>query len=190
MDDKLNWKEHVQMLSKKLAKASYIIYRASKILSCLAMRALYFSLFYPYLSYCLEVWGTCPQTTFDKVFLLQKRVIRTICGVSKFFHSSMLFLQLKILKLHDLFNLKTLVFMFNAYRNNLPYRLQNLFNISLVFGRNKCNFRLKYARSKTKQNSISYLGVKLWNSLDKSIKHIGILHSFKKSVQEEYFKQY
>ena len=78
IDDKLNWKQHITLLNKKLAKASYIIYKSSKKLPKSALLTLYFSLFHPYLTYCVEVWGNCYRTSLQKTFLLQKRVVRSI----------------------------------------------------------------------------------------------------------------
>ena len=46
-----------------------------KILSKLSMRKLYNSHIYPYLIYCIEVWGISPHTHLKPLLLLQKKLL-------------------------------------------------------------------------------------------------------------------
>ena len=57
MDEKLNWSEHVNNLKKKLAKGSGIIKKCRICLSIDTLITLHYSCIYPYITYCLEVWG-------------------------------------------------------------------------------------------------------------------------------------
>ena len=47
-----------------------------------ALLSLYYSLIYPYLQYCIIVWGSTYSTNLNLIFLLQKRAVRIICKVS------------------------------------------------------------------------------------------------------------
>ena len=71
---------------------------------------LYNSLFSPFLQYGILVWGLTHETYIIPALLLQKRIIRALCFEHFTPHSAPIFFYLKILKLHDLFQLKLLSF--------------------------------------------------------------------------------
>ena len=93
MDNKLNWKEHICMIKSKLAKSNVIIYRASKYLDTFSLKMLYCSLFMPYLSYCTEIWGKIYITYINSLYLLQKKVVRTMSKVGRLEHTNALFVD-------------------------------------------------------------------------------------------------
>ena len=70
---------------------------------------LYNSIFSPFLQYGILVWGLTHDSYTNPVFLLQKRVVRAISFENFTSHSTHIFLNLNILKLHDLFQLKYLL---------------------------------------------------------------------------------
>ena len=57
IDDKLNWKYHINTVRSKLSKVAAIIYRASCLINQDGIYMLYCSLFLPYINYCSEIWG-------------------------------------------------------------------------------------------------------------------------------------
>ena len=59
--------------------------------------------------------------------ILIKRVIRLTHGANRWDHTNNLFYQYRILKFNDIVELKTILFIFDAYHNVLPYDLQQLF---------------------------------------------------------------
>ena len=48
------------------------MYKAREFLSNRALLDLYYAYIYPYMTYCLEVWGCASQTQLNCIFLLQK----------------------------------------------------------------------------------------------------------------------
>ena len=71
---------------------------------------LYNSLFSPFLQYGTLVWGLTYETCINPVFRLQKQLhFRTLT-----LHSTPIFSDLKILKLHDLFQLELLTFVYES----------------------------------------------------------------------------
>ena len=83
----------------------------------------------PYIMYCAEVWGKTYATNIHRLVLLQKRVIRLMCGAKRLDHTNLLYHIVYILKLPDLVKLKTAIIMFKAYRYMLPMNVQQLFRI-------------------------------------------------------------
>ena len=87
---------------------------------------LYCSLFLPYINYGSEIWGNTYCTNVECITVLQKRVVRLVCGARRLDHTSPLFKQLDILKFVDLVKFKTSIIMFKAYHNVLPDSLQKI----------------------------------------------------------------
>ena len=56
-DEHLSWKPHILSLSRKISESIGIIYKSSFCLHKTSLRSLYCSLVYPYLTYCVSVWG-------------------------------------------------------------------------------------------------------------------------------------
>ena len=92
------------------------------------MYVLYCSLFLSHLSYCCEICGNTYTTNIHGITILQKRVIRLVCGVKRLVHTNALFQQLSVLKCVDLVKLKTAIIMFRAFHNELLSNLQIFLN--------------------------------------------------------------
>ena len=58
---------------------------------------------FPYLQYCITTWGSCFHSNLTPLVSLQKRIIRIISGADYRAHSKLLFLQLQVLNLEDIF---------------------------------------------------------------------------------------
>ena len=91
IDEKLNWKKHVECVKRNLSRVVGIIYRARHILGTENLLTLYYSLFLPILSYCCEIWGITYTSTIHCIDILQKRVIRLISAVNRQCHTNILF---------------------------------------------------------------------------------------------------
>ena len=192
IDDKLNWKSHILSIRSKLSKCCAIMYRASSLINKHCMHILYYSLFMPYIIYCAEVWGNTYATNIHCLVVLQKRVIRLICGTKRLDHTNLLFYNVHILKIPDLVKLKTAIIMFKAYRYILPMNAQQLFRIheSRYSSRHKCKFKQIHVRTNLKSMCISVTGVKLWNTLDNSLISCKNVHHFKKCYTDRLLNSY
>ena len=135
------------------------------------MYMLYCYLFLSHLSYCCEMWGTTYTTNIHGITILQKRVIRLVCGVKRLEHTNTLFQQLGDLKFVDLVQLKTAIIMFNAFHNELPSNLQNFFKpyVSVYGTRQNNSSCITRFRTNAKSMCISRYGARLWNSLNENI---------------------
>ena len=56
-DDNLNWSNHISYINSKIAKGVGIICREKKCFTITALINLYNAFIFPYLIYCVEVWG-------------------------------------------------------------------------------------------------------------------------------------
>ena len=80
IDNRLNWKKHISVISGKVSRAIGIAVRARKFLNTDALKTLYNSFIYPYHTYCNHVWRNACMSTLNPLVLLQKRIIRIITG--------------------------------------------------------------------------------------------------------------
>src|SRR5688572_30251381 len=97
IDEQLTWKEHITDISKKISKNIGIISRVRHLLPRYILVNLYYSLIYPYMSYCNLTWASTYRTRLTMLTTLQKRVIRIICNVPYRASTKRLFLNMKIL---------------------------------------------------------------------------------------------
>ena len=77
----------------------------------------------------------------DKVKVLQKKIVRIICGVGKRKNSQVLFHKKRLMKFTDLVDFKIAVIMFKSRRRLLPPNIQDRF-INKLEGRS-CSLRNK-----------------------------------------------
>ena len=104
--------------ASKISKSIGIIYKSSFYLS--ALRTLYYALIYPYIQYCIIIWGSTYPTCLYRINLLQKRVIRIINREAYDAPTDPIFKDLNILKLNDIYLLQLGIFMYKYQNNLLP----------------------------------------------------------------------
>ena len=80
-----------------MSKGIGILYRAKDYLKYDTLLTLYYSFIYPYIVYCIEVWGSTTKGNLVSLLKLQKRVLRIIKSVPTRNDSAPLFLELGIL---------------------------------------------------------------------------------------------
>ena len=125
IDKKLNWFEHVNNLKIKLAKGSGIIRKCRICFGIDTLITLYYSFIYPYITYCLEVWGGTNERNPNSIFILQKRIIRIIKSLPFRTHTSPYFEGLNILNIFQLCKYKVILFMFKYVKGLLPVIFKN-----------------------------------------------------------------
>lgn len=95
IDDKLSWKSHINHLKTKISKTISIFYKAYPEKK--SLWTLYYSLFLPYMTYCLEIWGYAYKTNtlYDLVEYKMAQIIYKVqnkllcCWIQKLFEVNM-----------------------------------------------------------------------------------------------------
>ena len=103
LDEHLLWESRILSISRKISKSIGIIYKSSFCHPKTSLRSLYYSLVYPYLTYCVSVWGSTYQSNLNRIIILQKKIIRIISKVSFDAHTGVLFKKQEILKFSDIY---------------------------------------------------------------------------------------
>ena len=78
------------------------MYRARSYLTKSSLRKLYFSYIYPYLIYCIEIWGISPQSNLRPLLLIKKKIVRIMTFSTYYAHTDPLFKDLNILTIDKL----------------------------------------------------------------------------------------
>ena len=101
--------------------------------------------------------------------------------------SNVLFIELHVLKLHDLIELRTAMIMYKANTGCLPVNLQTMFRMS---SEKINNTRQVFARTTKKANCITVHGITLWNTIQDRIRSSHNLHTFKKRFSVKLHSRY
>ena len=183
-------------LSKKLARTCGMFFKVRHFLPINVLIYLYNSLFSPFLQYGILVWGLTYETYINPVFLLQKRVIRAIAFENFTSHSTPIFSDLKILKLHDLFQLKLLTFVYESVNKISPTCFHNFFksvaSVHQYGTRQAGKDDIFLTQKNTNQyglRSIHYHGSKCWNDIPVDIKRSPSANIFRQRLKAFLFEK-
>ena len=78
LDEHLSWNPHISQVARKISKSIGVINRARLFLPKPCLKTLYYCLVYPYIHYCIIVWGSTYKNNLRRLLSLPKRVIRII----------------------------------------------------------------------------------------------------------------
>ena len=169
VDQHLTWKEHIKNISNKIAKNVGIIARSSYLLPQTIRIKLYYSLIFPYLTYCNVVWASNYESRLSRLVILQKRAIRVVARVSSREHTGPIFSRLKILNIEQIKTFQVGEFMYKYHHGLLPLAFRGFFKLGTeihsYFTRNAGAYRPPFARSNTRLFSIKHVGSLMWNKI-------------------------
>ena len=187
IDTKLTWIPHIEFISNKLSKNTWIILKARKKIDTATMKSLYHAFVYPYLSYCNHVWGITYMTHLKPLVLLQKKIVRIVTGSSYLAQTEPLMKQNKILNINSINDYSRAIFWYNFTRSNLPTMFQNYFDYNREYHPYNTRYRNDLHTASynldVRKFSIRAAGPVLWNALPREIRDSPTVHSFKRRLK-------
>ena len=120
IDDRLSWEQRISHICNKISKSIGVLFRIKDQLNLNCKKILYYSMIFPYLHYCLSIWGAACSTALKPLIILQKRAIRIVASVGYLDPTNDIFKRLKILKLNDIYKLETFKFIHSQLHSNNP----------------------------------------------------------------------
>lgn len=181
MDERLGWTEHITTLCKKLTKAIYAIRTIKNVSTHQAAKYTYYSHFHSVASYGVIVWGMSPAA--ERVQILQKKAIRTLCNLHYRDSCREVFKSEKILTITSVYILCCVKFVrANSSRFTKNEEVHN-YNT-----RNKESFTIPHHRLTVAQQGVDYWGAKLYNHLPTEVKNMSN-KKFGKAVKELLMKE-
>ena len=187
IDSFLSWRDHIQYICSKIARGTGIICKARKYFKESTLITMYYSFVYPYLCYCIEVWGNTFQSYLDPLLKMQKKVIRIITNSVKYSHTDPLFSRLKMMKLSQLYMYSVQQFMYKYHHSLLPDIFQDFFtaneNIHGYDTRQRHQYHTVRVLSNLTSRKIRYTGVKLHNYFRETLDYNCTLNCYKRRLR-------
>ena len=169
IDNKLNWKMHVDYVSGKIARGIGILVKDRKVFSNECMINLYYAFIYPYLIYCNHIWGNTYKTTLSKLQLLQNKAIRIITGSPPRTNNETLYKHNCMLNLNKINTYLVGKFMYDVYNCIVPDMFTDMFVYNNMIHdhdtRISGHLHPPTTSSNSSRNSIRYHGVIIWNKI-------------------------
>ena len=186
IDEKLGWKPHIEYVRKKLSKSIGLLKKARQYLPKECLRSLYFTFVYPYLTYCIHVWGKTFPTYLDPILKAHKRIVRIITHSNYRAHTQPLFKQLRILDLKGIYEFMIATFMYKFHDSDLPKIFNGMFHKSLhnYPTRQADNYCVPNWRLETMKRTVSVQGAMIWNAIPANIKASCSLDVFKSAMKK------
>ena len=126
-DDNLNWSNHISYINSKIAKRVGIICRAKKYFTTTTLINLYNAFIFPYLIYCVEVWGNALSIHLTPLLKLQNKILRINTITYHRIDKDQLFYNTGILPFDILVKHRIGLLMHNLSNGNVAKPLQNLY---------------------------------------------------------------
>ena len=193
IDSQLKWTNHVQYIRSKISKGLGILCKARKLLNRSTLVTLYYSFIYPYLTYCIEIWGSANSTVLSSLFKLQKRAVRVITSSPFNTHIHSLFQDLKILTLDKIYIYFLGLFMYKVNSGLVPPIFQSFVSLNSDIHQHNTRqsqlLHLPLCNSTAYNKCVSFKGIKLWNLIMcKCNLYIGIsLPQFKYMLKQKLY---
>ena len=115
----------------KVSKAIGILYRAREKLNDKHLITLYYSLIYPYLTYCNSVWSNTTQEFLKPLEKVHKAAVRCICFLRTHGGTAQYFKKLELMKLEEIKKYNICLFMYKFHHKMLP----NIFSYFFEYNR-------------------------------------------------------
>ena len=190
IDSNLTWKYHITYISGKIAKGIGIITKARRLLDKESLITLYYSFIYPYLCYCNHVWGNTFMSYLDKLYKLQKKIVRIIAGVRPRTHSEPLFKKYEILNIVEINKYLIGRFMYHVHNKTTLDVFITMFRMNKdVHGHNtrqRNHYHIPLVHKELSKSSLPYKGAILWNNmLICGLKTNEMEHTFLKDLKSQ-----
>jgi hypothetical protein len=193
LDEKFKWTQHLNHISNKVSRGLGIMGRLMKILPPDVLKTLYFSLVYPYLSYCNIIWGGARATALHKLEILQNRAVRLITSSPYRTSAGPLYKQLNLLKLGVIHKFQITQFMYNLKHTLVPVSCLHycMVTIPLSYNMRSVHYFVSPSfRTNIRGQSISVLGPEVWNSLPASVQGCIGFVALKRAASKHFISLY
>ena len=125
IDDKLNWRKHVENLKVKINRNYRLLCNSKNLLNTSAQKSLYYAQIHSHLQYGIVSWGNMISTTeISKLQSIQNKCIATLSPVKNITET---FKRERILNIKELIQLSNSKLVYKLLNNLLPQRLTDAF---------------------------------------------------------------
>ena len=199
IDNKLNWKSHIEYISTKISKACGVLAKLRHCISSNVLVEVYHALIHSYLRYGILTWGNASDATLKPLETLINRAVRII-AFAPFGRVDLkpIYKEIRLLDVKSTFYLETAKFMYKTKNDLLPTRIANYFenedsssNIQNSYVlRNHSRRNRVVTRLVSSNKSIQIRGEKLWDEVPGIFKTNLSLNCFKRMIKNTLIDNY
>nr|CAH7713322.1 unnamed protein product [Callosobruchus chinensis] len=188
VDDKLSWTQHINKINDKIVAMISIIFKCRNYLTKRTKGMIYNAFFVSHFRYLLPVWGTCSKTNFDKVQILQNKVLKVLYNYERLTNSNKLYTELHTFNLSALLQIEQCKLIFKILNK------QQKSNTVLILSNQVHNYETRIINNIYQINTRTNLGVynpivsasKAFNSLPRDIKNIKKFSAFVTKLKKHF----
>ena len=176
VDDKLNWKEHIDYIYKKLVKFTSLFYKIRHLLPFACLKMLYYAFVYPHIQYCIEIYGSACKAHLNKLCVLNNKLIRILLSKNIFTRVVDLYKCVNSLPIEYLYEMQLLITIHKCLYHDhlLPNVFRGYFasknSVHLHNTRHTNNLFLARCNLSIGQKMSVYSGCIFWNLLPDNLK--------------------
>ena len=191
LDDKMNFKEQFNKLTKKLKEAINCLICTRNILNWKAKMMLYNALFKSHLEYgAVCYFDKLKKNQINQIIKLQKKAVRLIFRAPINSHTKNLFYYSKIIPVEKLYHYECTKLIYKniheLYKEQQPEALRNLIinETCTRATRHSDGYNKIKIKKEFKKGNAIYDIISEWNSAERTIKDSGNLKSLKRQIKD------
>ena len=187
IDERLKWDHHIKHVAIKLSKVCGIIYQIRKKITPEALYAIYYSLVYPHLIYCISVWGGTYKEHLTKVQIAQNKVIRAMSFTAWDQSVRQKMLDLKILNCTSIYKLNASMVVFKHLTKNYVPSLFNPIGHERNLRNIQHNLHVPFPHYTLIKKNLTFRIPNEWNLIPNGIKISPSINVFKRKMKLHLF---
>ena len=173
LNSSLTWKEEINSICNRLSTAIFQVRKIKELVGIDSALQVYYAIFQAAISYSIILWGHTSHA--ERIFIMQKRVVRILACADRLEHCKPLFRCLKILTVPSQYIYNCLLF---VRKNIHTFQIRRDIHEHNTRHAHQLEIHLQIS-----QCSLEYKGIKLFNLLPRSTRHLPV-NEFKKHIRE------
>lgn len=179
VDNGLQWSSHVDIITDKICSGLFVLRNICRLCSRNVSLSVYFALVQSHICYGIALWGVCSSYNLERIFKLQKRAIRYICGLPRGASCRPFFKSLEILTVPSLYILEVCIL-----TKKKASSLKKLGDTHTYNTRHRNDFDVPYHRTCRYELKPAYQGIKLYDALPDVVKSQPTIRKFKIALKK------
>lgn len=178
IDTNINWKNHVQKITKKLSSFTYALKELRKATDLSTSLSAYYAYAYAWIRYGIILWGNSVDA--QDLFITQKKCIRILSNIKVPETCRPCFRKLKILTLISIYILEICKFVrkypqYFLKQSDFPRRFKSRYEHNLVLPTSKLSIH---------SSGPNVMAVKIYNKIPEKIKLLEKYNIFERQLKE------
>ncbi|KAK9871505.1 hypothetical protein WA026_012876 [Henosepilachna vigintioctopunctata] len=193
LDSRLELKEHINYVCRKISKKIGFLSRCSRFLSQWTKQTVYNTIILPHFNYASTVLYLANKSDVNRLQILQNRAMRIILGCDRYTSIQTMLTRLNWVDIASYLEINSLKFIHKIRLKLLPDYCINMLSyfkdIHDHNTRNRENFILDHKNKKSTQNSVFFKAVNIYNKLPNNLKECRKMAEFNSKIKRHYQKK-